>query len=195
MNGRASLIGTGLAIVVSLSLLVGMLVMILGHSSAHVDDARIAERATALSDAIILTADAGHDQNVSVGEKVRFDASHSLYSGGSIDNYTWSFNYDGGEMKLYGAEPSFTFEKTGEYPVTLNVTVNVTDGPSLYDTDQVFIKVSAEKVSVTSLIYSGGAAAAVAALLIVVFIVMRSSKGNGRREEPGDDSEEEFEEA
>jgi hypothetical protein len=175
---------------VCLSLLMGLLVMILGHSAAYVENARITGSATTLSDTISPTANAGLDQNVSVGAKVGFNASLSVDTGGSIANYTWSFIYDGVDTKIYGAEPSFTFEKAGEYVFTLNVT----DEAGLSDTDQVVIKVAAEKADISSLIYSGGAAAVVAALLIVLFIVMRNSKGDGGKDEPSDGSEEEFEE-
>ena len=178
------------AIGVCLSLLMGLLVMILGHSTAYVDSARAAGSATVLSDTTKPTANAGPDQNVSVGEKVRFNASLSVDTGGSIANYTWSFIYDGKDTKRYGAEPSFTFEKAGEY----NVTLTVTDGAGLSDTDLVVIKVAAEKANTSSLIYSGAAAVAVAALLVVLLIAMRNRKGDGGKDEPADGSEEEFEE-
>ena len=181
---------TIMAMVVCVSLLVGMLGMVPGHSHSCIDNARVTGSATALSDTIKPTANAGLDQKVSVGAKVRFNASLSVDTGGNITNYTWSFIYDGVDTKIYGAQPSFTFETVGEY----NVTLNVTDEGSNYSTDQVVIKVAAEKADISSLIYSGGAAAAVAALLIVLFIVMRNSKGDGGKEDPADDSEEEFEE-
>jgi PKD repeat protein len=181
---------TIMAMVVCVSLLAGMLGMIPGHSNSYIDNARVTGSATALSDTIKPTANAGLDQKVSVGEKVRFNASLSVDTGGSIANYTWSFIYDGVDTKIYGAQPSFTFKTVGEY----NVTLNVTDEGSNYSTDQVVIKVATEKADISSLIYSGGVAAAVAALLIVLFIVMRNSKGDGGKEEPADGSEEEFEE-
>ena len=181
-----------MAMGVCVSLLMGVLVMIPGDSKSYTDNARITGSATALSDSIKPTANAGSDQNVSVGEKVRFNASLSVDTGGNITNYTWSFIYDGKDEKLYGAAPSFTFKKAGGYGVTLIVT----DGAGLIDTDLVVIRVAAEKAgSTSSLIYSGGSAAAVAALLVVLFIALRKGRGDGGKEEPADGSEEEFEEA
>jgi PKD repeat protein len=181
-----------IAVGLSVSMLMGLLVMIPGDLNSNTDSARIAGRATALSDTIKPTANAGIDQNVSVGAKVRFNASLSVDAGGSIANYTWSFVYDGKDAELYGATPSFTFEKAGDYGVTLIVT----DEAGLNDTDLVIIRVAAEKAGTTSsLIYSGGAAVAVSAMLVVLFIALRKSRGDGEKEEPSDGSEEEFEEA
>jgi hypothetical protein len=176
----------------SVSMLMGVLVMIPGDLNSNTGNVRITGSATALSDTVKPTANAGIDQNVSVGAKVRFNASLSVDAGGSIANYTWSFIYDGKDAELYGAAPSFTFEKAGDYGVTLIVT----DGAGLFDTDLVVIRVAAEKAGTTSsLIYSGGAAVAVAAMLAVLFIALRKSRGDGGEEEPADGSEEEFEEA
>ena len=181
-----------MAMGVCVSLLMGVLVMIPGDSSSYTDNARITGSATTLSDTIKPTANAGIDQNVSVGAKVGFNASLSVDTGGSIANYTWSFIYEGRDAKLYGAAPSFTFEKAGDYGVTLTVT----DEAGLFDTDLVVIRVTAEKAgSMSSLIYSGGAAVVVATLLVVLFIAMRKGRGDGGKEEPSDGSEEEFEEA
>lgn len=191
MKGRVRPIGTLVTAGFCVALLMGVLLIVAVHSSHFIDPALITGSATALSDTTKPTANAGPDQSVSVGERVRFNASLSTDTGGSIANYTWSFFYDTRDMRLYGAEPNFTFEKAGQYDVTLNVT----DGAGLYDSDLVVIKVAAEKAGISSLIYSGGAAAVVAALLVILFIVMRNSKGNGGKEEPADSSEEEFEEA
>jgi PKD repeat protein len=190
MNGRARPMKTMVAAGVFLSLFVGVFVMIIGHSTASVDTARIAWKSTTLSDTIKPTANAGPDQNVSVGEKVVFDASLSTDAGGRIAYYNWSFNYDGVDEMLHGADANFTFERTGEY----NVTLNVTDEAGLFDTDQVLIKVATEKADTSTLVYSGAAAAMVAALLVVLFFALRNRKGVGDKEELSDDSEEEFEE-
>jgi len=190
MSSRDGSMRTMLVIGLCVPLFMGVLVMIPEHSTAHAGDARTSAGVTVLGYTITPTANAGLDQNVSVGDKVRFNASFSVITGSGTANYTWSFFYDGVDTKIYGAESSFTFEKVGEYVVTLNVT----DGAGLSDTDQAIIKVAAEKAGTSTLIYSGGAAAVVAALLIVLFIVMRNSKGDGGKEEPADGSEEEFEE-
>jgi len=173
-----------------LSLLIWVLFVIPMDSNAGAVNAEVMGTSISLSDTIKPTANAGPDQNVSVGDDVRFDASLSADAGGSIANYTWSFTYTEIDTKLYGERPSFTFEKAVTYVVTLNVT----DANNLSGTDQVDIKVVAKNADTSTLIYSGGAAAAVALLLIVLFVFMRSRKSNGGKE-PVDDSEEEFEEA
>ena len=39
-----------------------------------------------------------------------------------IDNYTWTFSYDGSVVRLYGESMAFTFDIVGRYNVTLNAT-------------------------------------------------------------------------
>lgn len=63
---------------------------------------------------------AGLDQIVDQYDTVNFDGSGSTDNVG-IDNYTWSFMYDGQEKYLYGPNPQFTFDIPGLYEVTLNV--------------------------------------------------------------------------
>ncbi|MDH3365913.1 MAG: PKD domain-containing protein [Thermoplasmata archaeon] len=82
-------------------------------------------------------ADAGPDQTVDIGEEVTFDGSGSSDNSGTIENYTWTFVYDGEEEELYGVSPSFVFEIAGEYTVELTVT----DAVGLTDTDEVVITV------------------------------------------------------
>jgi PKD repeat protein len=82
-------------------------------------------------------ADAGSAITVSVGEEVTFDGSESTDDSGSIENYTWTFEYDGDEWELYGVSPSFVFEIAGEYTVELTVT----DAVGLTDTDEVVVTV------------------------------------------------------
>lgn len=97
-------------------------------------------------------ADAGPDQDVTQGQIVTFDAGGSSDDSGAIAFYTWTFTYDGSGITLYDVGPSFKFEKTGNYEVTLTVKdpsdnsasddmwVNVTgldtDGDGLTDYDE-----------------------------------------------------------
>ncbi len=82
-------------------------------------------------------ADAGPDITVSVGDEVSFDGSDSSDDSGTIEEYTWTFEYDGEEQELSGVSPEFVFEIAGEYTVTLTVE----DASGLTDTDEVVVTV------------------------------------------------------
>lgn len=84
-------------------------------------------------------ADAGDAISVDAGDEVTFDGSGSTDDSGAIENYTWTFEYDGDEIELYGVSPSFVFEIVGEYTVVLTVT----DAVGLTDTDEVVVTVLA----------------------------------------------------
>lgn len=88
-------------------------------------------------------ADAGPDQTVAIGEEVTFDGSNSADNSGSIENYTWTFEYDDDDWELYGENPVFTFEMDGEFIVMLTVE----DAAGNYDTDTVTIRVNAPPVA------------------------------------------------
>ncbi|MDP6156819.1 MAG: PKD domain-containing protein [Candidatus Thermoplasmatota archaeon] len=81
-------------------------------------------------------AAAGPDQSVLVGELVTFDGSGSNDNVGVV-NFTWSLN-DNGELKLFGISPKYTFNNTGTYIVTLNVT----DGAGNWALDNLTITVN-----------------------------------------------------
>ena len=68
---------------------------------------------------LTLAANAGPDQSVDDGSTVDFDGSSSI--GENIDNYTWSFTYNGSTIILYGASPNHVFTIPGIYFVTLIV--------------------------------------------------------------------------
>ncbi len=59
--------------------------------------------------------------NFTVTQAIWLDASGSTDNLG-ITNYTWSFYYDGGMVKIYGPIFNFTFNIPGIYGLTLNVT-------------------------------------------------------------------------
>jgi len=80
------------------------------------------------------TADAGADLYAGPGVPVVFDGSGS-YDDIGIVNFTWSFEYDGNPVELYGPNPEFTFDIPGNYDVTL--TVYDEEGQS--DTDTVLV--------------------------------------------------------
>jgi len=81
------------------------------------------------SDAVVITVNppppdteppvavAGSDQVVTAGTVVTFDGSASTDNVG-VTNYTWTFD-DGGTRILYGPAPSYRFDNTGTFGVTL----------------------------------------------------------------------------
>jgi hypothetical protein len=86
------------------------------------------------SDFVEPAADAGPDQAVDQGETVTFDGSGSI----AAANYTWNFTDDGNGINLYGAAPSYLFNNSGLFVVTLNVT----DGAGHWDTDTMTVTVN-----------------------------------------------------
>jgi parallel beta-helix repeat protein len=73
------------------------------------------------SSAWIPTADAGPDQNVSIGDIVSFSGIGSWDLDGWIVNYTWDF---GGGNFRYGMNVTYSYPVDGIYMVTLTVTDN-----------------------------------------------------------------------
>ncbi|WP_455392666.1 PKD domain-containing protein, partial [[Eubacterium] cellulosolvens] len=66
-------------------------------------------------------AHAGYDQTINQHESVFFDGSASTDNVG-VTNWTWTFEYDSEEIKLFGSKTSFVFHTAGSYLVTLRVT-------------------------------------------------------------------------
>jgi len=64
---------------------------------------------------------AGNDINVNQHQLVYFDGS-TTYDEIGIKNYTWSFNYNSTNYKLYGVNSNFIFHAVGSYTITLTVT-------------------------------------------------------------------------
>ncbi|MBI4999994.1 MAG: hypothetical protein HZB92_00485 [Euryarchaeota archaeon] len=60
-----------------------------------------------------------------------------------IENYTWSFQYNGSTVSLFGPGPSFVFWTPGNYTVVLNVT----DAAGNWATDKVTVTVDATIVT------------------------------------------------
>ncbi|MDH3365013.1 MAG: PKD domain-containing protein [Thermoplasmata archaeon] len=128
-------------------------------------------------------ANAGTDQTVTVGDEVTFDGSGSSDDSGVIENYTWSFTYDGEAKELYEVSPTFTFDIAGTYTVTLTVE----DAEGETSTDSVTITVEEEEDEEEeeddkkSFIESYGLALAIILALIIValvlFFVMKGRKG------------------
>lgn len=125
-------------------------------------------------------ADAGTDQRVTVGETVTFDGSGSSDDVG-IENYTWTFTYDGEEREIYGTGPTFTFDTAGTYTVTLTVM----DAQGETDTDTVEMTVEEEeeeqeedgKSFLETYGLPLGIIVALAVIALVLFFVLRGRKG------------------
>jgi hypothetical protein len=71
-------------------------------------------------DSISPIADAGEDRMIPVGAVFTFNSTGSS-DNGVIVKWEWSFEYDGGTIKLDGAFPEFAFDIAGEYTVLLTV--------------------------------------------------------------------------
>jgi PKD repeat protein len=109
-------------------------------------------------------ADAGTDVEISAGETADLDASGSSDDAG-IENYTWTFEYDGETVQLYGETVEFTFDIEGEY--TVNLTVSDEQGKKGYD--EVVVTVT-KGDTVTG--YALYAAAAIILLVVAVLAVV-----------------------
>ncbi len=134
-------------------------------------------------------ADAGADTTITVGATVTFDGESSSDDSG-VENYTWTFAYDGAVETLYGVAPSFTFEIAGNYTVTLVVE----DASGLTDTDSVVVNVeeddgvAEDKSFLEEYWWLLVAIGAIVAVMAVVAALMMSKKGAGGM--PGSSPEE-----
>jgi len=87
-------------------------------------------------DVLSPNADAGDDITIEQHKNAWFDAVNST-DNVEVINYTWTFEYDGETVSLYGALISYLFDIAGEYEVELTVT----DAYGNYDTDTIVVKV------------------------------------------------------
>ncbi len=132
------------------------------------------------------TADAGADDTITVGSTFVFDGSGSS-DDVLVVNYTWTFEYDGEPVTLYGEAPSFDFDEVGTYEVTLTVE----DAEGLTDTDTVVITVEEDDGSGDkSFIEAYGLILGILAAVVVVAAValMMMKKGKGGKPGPSTDS-------
>ncbi len=58
--------------------------------------------------------------DINMGQTVNFNGAESA-DNIAISNYTWSFTYDGKNVKIYGKAPGYIFRIPGHYPGTLVV--------------------------------------------------------------------------
>ena len=87
-------------------------------------------------DSIPPFADAGPDVVIDQHETVDFDGSNCS-DNIEVANWSWSFDYGGQDIELYGAQVSFTFHDAGIYAVTLTVA----DAATLKGFDQLSVTV------------------------------------------------------
>ncbi len=83
-------------------------------------------------------ANAGADMTVCVNQEVRMDGSASTDADGSVNAYEWTF---GDGSRASGATPIKSFERAGEYTVTLTITGDAIGECSPLDTDTVQVSV------------------------------------------------------
>lgn len=83
-------------------------------------------------------ADAGPDMTVCVNQEVRMDGTGSTDADGSVNAFEWTF---GDGSRASGATPIKSFERAGDYAVTLTITGDAIGQCSPLDTDTVQVRV------------------------------------------------------
>jgi len=116
-------------------------------------------------------ANAGADKTAIVGDTVSFDGTQSTDDVG-ITNYTWTLRKDGALVGyMYGSTPSYTFERTGTYEVTLTVR----DGAGNSDDDALTVAVS--EVAPADLLWLGITIPIIIFIaLLLAYLLMRRRK-------------------
>ena len=120
-------------------------------------------------------ADAGSDSEVAKGTEVTFDGSGSS-DDMTIENYTWSFTYQGATHTLYGANPKFAFEEPGTYTVQLTVR----DVGGLTNSDTVVVTVTGKSSGASFLTQYWWLLMVVVAVIVVAAVVVLMRKGKGK---------------
>jgi len=122
---------------------------------------------------------AGNDSVAMMGDTVTLDGTASLDNVG-ITNWTWTFTYRGEERTLEGEVATFTFERVGEFVITLTVADG--RGNTAEDTLRLYVKdatpqdVLADGELSTALV-AGIVVLVVVAVLVAVVLVMRRRSG------------------
>jgi PKD repeat protein len=133
-------------------------------------------------------ANAGSDQTAKAGDVVIFDGGASTDDSGVAGlNYTWEFAYQGRTERMYGPQPTFTFDEAGTYTVTL--TVRDTEG--LTSTDTLVVTVERKAESFVSQYWWSLAVIAVAAVALVILMMMKRKGASGSSAEVEESEEEE----
>ncbi len=82
-------------------------------------------------------ADAGSNVYIGQGDTVFFDGSNST-DNVDVENYTWTFDYEGSTVTLYGVNPTFQFF----HAETITVTLVVLDLAGIQDVDYMGVHVN-----------------------------------------------------
>jgi hypothetical protein len=114
-------------------------------------------------------AEAGFDRLALVGETVVLNGSGSTDDIG-IENYTWTFTYNGSLVSLYGLTPTFEFWIPGVYEIVLNVS----DAAGLHGLDMANVTVTGEPISE----FGSVMVPTVLLLIVAVGLWRRMSKGS-----------------
>jgi hypothetical protein len=85
-------------------------------------------------------ADAGPEREVVQGTVVSLDGRGSSDNYGNVDEFNWTFDYDGSPVLLTTSIQLYTFDIPGNYTITLEVT----DSSGNKDTDLTWVNVSAK---------------------------------------------------
>ncbi len=189
MKGRASLARTIVALMLCMTMVAGAPAILPGKTEAGTESPTTSWVCGVVT-ATAPTANAGPDQSVYVGDQVTFDGSGST-DNIQVENYTWTFAYDGHNQTLTGVNPKFTFAIAGTYTVTL--TVKDPTGDSNTDTTVIAVTEPSKSATPTTMVYIGAAAAAVAIVIAALFLAMRKKGGSSLVEEEDKESEEEVE--
>ena len=117
-------------------------------------------------DTVPPVADAGGDFETVTGKKVAFDGSGSSDEMGIVD-FIWNFSYDGALQSLEGMVVEFTFDRPGEY----NITLTVTDGGGNQASDNIIVVVTERDPDNGAKTESSGSGLVIAIVLIVVILL------------------------
>jgi PKD repeat protein len=135
-------------------------------------------------------AKAGPDQTVKSGDLVIFDGSGSTDDAGTTDlNYTWQLEYQDVVEMRYGPQPTFYFNETGTYGVTL--TVRDLDGATSTDTVIITVEAKTSKSFVSQ--YGWSLAVIAGAAVAIVLTILQKRKRSGGSSGTSEELEEEEE--
>ena len=105
------------------------------------------------------------------GDTIQLNASQSS-DDNEIENYTWSFEYDGEMIELYGELVEFTFEIEGTYAIELAVK----DGHGLTEHDEVEVVIAKTTTITQFSLYAIVGVAVLAGALGVAFLLLRRGR-------------------
>lgn len=129
---------------------------------------------------ISIVADAGKDLTVQINEPMQFNSSGSSNKN-EIVNYSWTFDYSGEEIHLYGPRPEFIFKEIGYYKV--NLTVTDRQGHKSYGEMIVTVENYKEKVGFATFLGIGFAGLCFLGLMVWSFILeIREKRGRKKNE-------------